>query len=450
MTLIETQSAVPTKASLTREYVTGGPLVWYGDRQRALPPYIDDLTWDLGDDLYERMDHDPMVNAAGNVLITGVLEESVGLLPAVDQQDQDGYDESKELVDFCNPILANLTIPLDDVCRDLLSAMKFGNRVAENVWAYDSTYTGKTQIILSALKVKPRSATAFVVDPYMNVLGLLGQVEGQQVTLPRERFAVLSFRPKDSDPRGSTIYRPAYNAWDLKQRTWPEYLRYLVQFASPSLFATTAENAGNEEITDSNGIPTGQYMTAVEALLSRMLAFQNGSAMAAPYGTLLKELWSQGNGEAFLKSFQLYNREIAMGIVSQTRALLESEFGSKADSQTANDVLTMLIRQLKRSICLMLKRDVLRLLVRYNFGPKLELLTPYVTLGETVQRDWAGDLLAAAKAGYGFHPSQLAALDERFNVPVRDINAVDEAAKTDTPPQPPNDPTDDGESEEEA
>lgn len=419
MTLATLPQSIQSKRDPTKEYVAGSPLGWYVARQQALPDYIDDLTLEFGDDLYDRMGNDPMVRACTTILRSGILEESATLLPAIDDADADGYAQSAELVPWCQAILDDLTIALDDVLFDMLGCLSYGNRVAEQVYAYDRTYSGKTELILQALKPKPRTATAFVVDPYLNVLGLLGQVDGRSVVLPRERFAVLTFRPKDSDPRGSTLLRAAYNAWDLKMRAWPEYLKYLVQFASPSLFGTTAEGADTEPAYDSNGQPTGEYISSEMALLTKLLQFQNGSAIAARFGTQIKEILSQGEGKAFLEAFRLFDRQIAMGIVGQTRALLEAEFGSKADSSTANDLLSTLVRQMKRSVCRMLRTDVLRPLVRYNFGPDAERLTPYATLGETEPQDWAARLNAAAGAGYLLDPSQWPGIDELLNLPPR-------------------------------
>ena len=432
------------RRDLTKEYVTGGPLLWYSSRQRLLPAYIDDLTAELGDDLYERMENDPMVRACLGVIKTGILEESVTLVPAIDDDTADGYQQSADLVDWCQAILDDLTIPLDDVLWDMLSCMAYGVRVAEQKYEIERTYTGQEQVVLCALKPKPRAAIGFAVDPYLNVLGLVGRRGGETSLLERDRFAVLTFRPKDSDPRGTTILRASYNAWDLKMRTWPEYLRYLVQFASPSIDGEVAPGAPDELEYNDAGDATGVTLTAEQAFLQKLLVFRNGSVIARPSGSKLTMLWSQGEGKAFLEAFRLFNREIATGIVYQTRALMEAEFGSKADSSTANDILTTLIRQLKRSVCRMLRTDVLRLLVRYNYGPEAEPLTPYASLGETEQQDWAGMMSAASQAGYTLDPSQFPGIDELLNLPPRDPEAAapsepDDADQDAQPQQPPED-----------
>lgn len=410
--MLDLTTRKPQQRDLVREQVAPFGM-WYGQRKQALPPFIDDLTAELGDDVYERMLRDPVVSAALNVLTSSVLAESVTIIPAIDDRDADGYQQSADLVPWCQAIIDNLDMAIDDVLFDMLNALALGNRVAEQVYHIDQSYSGKQEIVLRALKVKPRASTAFVVDEFLNTIGLLGYIDGKQTIVNRDRFAVMSFRPKDYDPRGQSILRSAYNGYELKMRMWPEYLKYLVQFASPSLFATVPEGASDEP--DGNG----GFVSAVDAMLSRLLAFQNGSAMAAPFGSTLKEITSQGEGKAFLEAFRLFDKQMVLGIIGQTRSILESEFGSRADSQTANDVLQTLIRQIKRSTARMLRRDVLRMLVRYNYGPECEVLTPYVTLGETEPQDWAARLGAAASAGYLLDPSQWPGIDELLNLPPR-------------------------------
>ena len=112
------------------EYVAGGSL-WRG--VQTLPRQIDDLTRDLGDDLYERMLIDPQVQACVNVLRASVLADGVTLSPAVTDEQADGYTKAVEIADFCTSVLADLSTPLADALWDLLSALPLGVRIAEQV-----------------------------------------------------------------------------------------------------------------------------------------------------------------------------------------------------------------------------------------------------------------------------------------------------------------------------
>jgi hypothetical protein len=121
------------RSTLATEYVSGGANLWSRSAYRTLPSAIDDITQDFGDDLYERMRLDATVTACLNVLRASIIEEGVRLAPAIDDPEADGYDLAQETEDFCEAVLADLAIPLDDVLWDLLDAILLGSRMAERI-----------------------------------------------------------------------------------------------------------------------------------------------------------------------------------------------------------------------------------------------------------------------------------------------------------------------------
>lgn len=441
-------------AALDQDYVVGGGFWWHkGNAARglALPWAIDDITQDFGDDLYDRMELDSQVASCDSGLRAAVLEDGVSLSPAVDDADADGYEQSAELVTFCEQNLDDLESELDDILWDVLGCMGRGNRVAEiDYHPFDrSPMPGRA--VLRDLVVKPREMTAFVVDPYMRTLGLLGRsldrpagvlpgaLIDPQITpnlLPREKFMIASFRPKNNDPRGSSIYRPAYNPWNMKMQAWQDYLKYLAQFATPIVVGKTAP--GVKDTTDPT---TGATIRAVDSLLTTLLSIHNSSAIALQNGSELDLLFSSGEGRAFLNALALFNEEITKAITTQTLATNEGEHQARAAATVHQDSLDTLVRQAKRSMCRMLRRDVLRNLVRYNFGDKAAQLTPKVSLGEVQAEDAAKMITAFSQAGYVVHASQFAGIDRRLSLPMRVIEPHEEAA---SPPVEPTEPPQDG------
>lgn len=436
------------RSTLATEYVAGGVGLWSRQALRTLPSAIDDITQDFGDDLYDRMDLDPVVHANKNVLKTAIIEEGLRLAPAVDDADADGYELANEIANFCQSVLNDLQIPLDDVLFDLLDAIQCGSKLAEEVYrAVPATSyvlpgtspISRTQdmLILSALKPKPRASTAFIVDAYMNVQGIaaarpgMGSVPQGLYAAPlrspnvlsRDKFAVLTFRPKNADPRGTSAFRPAYFPWFAKQQVWDEFLKYLAQFASPSIYAIASEASTKTGIlvTDASGTTTTR--PAGEVLRDTLLDFRNGTAMGLPYGTLVDTLQVAGDGQAFHNAFLHCDQQITVAILHQTRATMEAEHGSKADSETGQDILGTIQRQAKRSVCTMLRRDILRPLVSYNYGPDAaRRLTPNASLGSVEKQDFnafALAIAALAKVGY-LDPSQYAAIDQQLNLPARE------------------------------
>jgi hypothetical protein len=442
------QPAIPI---LRREIAIGDPAAHtFGRALRGLPWAFDDLTRDFGDDIYERMQLDAQVIACVNILRASIIEEGLRISSCQDDEAADGYALAAEIAGFCESVLGDLLLSLDDVLWDMLSAIALGSRVAEEVWdlvpatSYALPGTSpvkRTQdlLVLTALKPRPRHSTAFVVDAYNNVQGLLartttgggvlssgtfiGDAASVPNLFPRDKFAVLTFRPEHADPRGRPALRPAYTAWFAKMEIWQEFLRYLAQFASASVYAVASEDATKNGILVNNGDGTTTRTSAVEVLRDTLLAYKNGSVLAVPYGTILGALAVAGNGEAFHAGFELCDTQITMSILNQTLATREAKYQARASSETHQNTLVTLQRQAKRAVCAMLRRDVLKPLVGYNYGAgAARMLCPMVSLGEVEQFDFAATATAIAqlaRASY-IDPIQYAGIDSMLNLPPRD------------------------------
>jgi hypothetical protein len=438
------QGAKP-KAQLQKEYVAGGLFSW-PKLIRALPFYFDDLTRDFGDDIYERMLNDPQVDSCVEILKLAILAQGVHLLPSRKQLDPD-YKESVKYRDFCK---RNLECHLDQdfitgPLYDMLDALPLGNKIAEKVYYIPDKGEDKGLVCLRRLKVKPRRTVAFAVDPYLNVIGILGRLPGRggpalissiaveavkaEWFLPREKFAVLTYRPKNGDPRGTSCIRPAYNPWWLKTQVWPEYLKFLVQFASPSLIGTLSANAQRLPKVDPN---TGQfeldnqgnvvYVDPETAMLSMLLAFQNGTALVIPNDAKVNALEVRNQGDPFDAAIALFDRQIAKSILNQTLATEEAKFQARAAAQTHQDILGLPIRYGKKAVEAMIKRDICYYLLKYNYGKEIaDKYTPEVNLSETEAQDFPEFATAIAKLKHtGFlHHSQFEEIDSWLNLPQR-------------------------------
>ena len=437
------------KADLRSEYVSGSAVNWYGPYLRALPWAVDDISNDFGDDIYVRMLLDAQVRANDQIFRASVFEDGVRLMSAVQDEDEDGFDLAKTIADTMTVMLDELETPLADVLWNLGDAFALGNRMAELRYEH-KTILGKQVFAVAAAKVKPRRSTAFVVDSYSEVKGILamlptgfspvqigmaiGDLKDQPNVLPREKFAILTFRPNDSDPRGTSYLRPAYHPWWLKQQIIGEWLKYLTQFASPSLIGTTPEGSQAQPVADALGnlILDANGNAVVNspetAMLAALTSFRNGSALALKGGSTVQLVQSTGTGEAFLAALRWCDQQIAKAILTQTLATEEGEHQARAAASVHQDVLDTLIRQAKQSVVRMIVWDLLRPVIRYTFGEAALRFTPVVSLGQTEQTDFASEAEAVAKlwsAGY-LGNSQRADIDKRLGLPERDI-AYDEA-----------------------
>lgn len=434
---------VTIRVDPTQQYTAGSRLQWYQSIPRALPWALDDVSTDFGDDIYERMLLDSQVRAQVNVLKSGILDTGVHLTSAIDDKTDPEYDAAAALVTEIEAMLDDLSPDLDAILWDMLDAIALGNRMAEQVYGLGARTDGGTEYRLVRLAVKPRESVAFVVDAYMTVLGILGRIPGQPFgvqqgmlltsldttpnVLPRSKFAVLTIRPHDSDPRGTSVLRPAFDAWNAKTQLKREYLKYLSQFATPSLIGYTAENAQPYYLTnpdgsyqlDGNGNPLVQ--TPEAAMLAALQAFANGTATAFPFGAKVQPLQTSGNGEAFQNAFGWYDQQITKAILHQTLATEEGEHQSRAASGTHKDILDTVIRQCKRPVERMIERDILHTYLALNGMQDRLHLCPTVSLGTISQEDipqrWAA-VAALHKANY-LHKSQYAEIDSMIGLPER-------------------------------
>ena len=253
-----------THADRQAEYVSAGGPYWYANALSSLPHPIDDVTLEFGDDLYARMLHDAQLSSLVNVFKTGVLEDGVTFSAAVAEGDPD-HAAATELAEWCAWVFGTLDTAVDEALWDMMDAVPFGNRVAELVYRHAPGPDGTEQLLLKKIATKPRRMTAFVVDAFNNLVGLLGAIPGEAfyvqagqlvdpATMPnfidREKFAVLTFRAQNNDPRGRSICREAYDPWYVKQQIKVEYLKYIAQFSVPFLIGYTGPDADDEPVYD--------------------------------------------------------------------------------------------------------------------------------------------------------------------------------------------------------
>ena len=425
----------PSLDRLRREYVAGGGWAWYGQVARTLPNAIDDVTTDFGDDLYDRMLFDPQISAVNTVWKASILESGLNLTSAIRSRSDVDYDLASEIADEAAHMIQEFDGTLDDVLWNMLDCVAFGNKVAEQTYRMQGARKdGRKILVLDKLKVRPRRSTVFAVDIYLNMVGLLIRVPPNASPwsstmmfgpddepfnlLPPHKFVILNNKPKDNDPRGTSILRPAYSAWWRKQQIVPEYLRYLSQFAGPSLIGYVGPDASPQP-DPSN---PGTVITAEQIMLGALQALRNGTAAAFPFGAKVDPLIMQGDGAAFLRAIDHCDQQITKAVLTQELATEEGKHMARAAAEVHQDVLDTLIRQGKLAFGTQIRNQLLKRWVSYNWGDKAAHLAPKVGLGKIVLRDspalWGS---AAQLMGQGYlAPSQMQQLDEQIGLPVRD------------------------------
>jgi hypothetical protein len=432
------------KADPTKEYVSGGAYYWLTQFLRTLPHYIDDVTRDFGDDLYDRMLQDPKVSQCMEAVRYDALSQGLTLSPAV-QKGEKYYDKAVEIRDFCQRVLDAMETPLiEEVLDPLMDAVAYGNAVAEKIYHVPKYGPLAGYLTLKAIKHKPRRSYAFVVDAYNNIAGLLGRladefspmlVEGAMVStslpnfLPRDKFVIARFRPRGGDPRGRSLLRPAYTPWWLKQQGYPGYLKFMAQWATPSLIGTTGENAAPEqEIDPDTGEPLFDDLTDMpklktpeQAMAEQLAAFQSGSYLVVPFGSTVTPIEIEGAGSPFGDFNGWCDSQMELAITLQALATSEGTHMARAAAEVHQDTMGFAVQVVKGTYERLVERDMLRQIVELNFGEKWCWLTPKASLSETEQHDFPSEGKVVAdlwENGY-LDVSQLPEIDARLGLPER-------------------------------
>jgi hypothetical protein len=418
------------KVDPAREYVAGGgggfPLVG----QQVLAKGVDDLSRDLGLNVYEAMLHDSTVASAVAILITGVLSGEFQLLPAIRAEDHElvvpgsereqAIQQAQEIRDFCQRNIDRLNQPIKMICHELLYSMVLGCKLAEKVFEQGEGEDAD-KLVLKIVRTKRNAAWEFVVEPTGDVVAIRAMTfDLGQRDLPPEKFLIVSWMPRDGDPRGRSILRPAYNGWNLKINLFKHYNKYLEKFGCPTIIGVCPADARDEaELTD-NGVPTGRLITPTEAMAQMLARLDGGSYAAVPFGASIHPIQPNNNGNAFLQAFQLFKTEILEAILITSRSVMPARHSSKADSETAQDTVGQILLYGREMLEDVFHDQLFWQLVMVNYGKdKADLYTPHVSLGAVEHQDIATVALAYHAIGYAIDPMQLPAIDAKLGLPVR-------------------------------
>lgn len=446
------------------EYVSGGGNSWLtANFLKSLPRYVDDVTADFGSDLYDRMLNDAQVASMFRLLRLSVVGNDYKLLGQVSDKNRQDYGISQEITDFCARNLKSLDTEFITILLSMLEALGYGNKVAEITYTECNKGQDAGKICLRSIKVKPRDVYLFVIDAYYNLVGILGLLPGTSNTiigynliavskdgtnlpanfLPRDKFWVYSFSPKDNDPRGTSLLRPAYSGWFAKQQSWQDYLKYLSQFGSPSLIAKLPPATESQNLFDSDNNLVVDPTTGLPLRLDARLAyedtlagFRNGSFMVIPSDAEVQALTVPNGGGEFQNAFSFFNTEIMQAITSQSLGTSEGQHNARAASETHIGVLDRLVAYCKETLCNSFEKDVLYNLVFCNYGQDAaDMYTPELVLPDIEQKDFVGyanGISALVKYSY-LDKSQYQGIDAMLGLPPRDPDSL---LEIDIPMQP--------------
>jgi len=399
--------------------VTESPLV---AGYRGLPQSIDDAERDFGLDIYDRMCNDPVVAAVINGLKRLCLADGFAIQSACPDL-ADGADSAqKKIFDECAEICGFITETvdnLDETDRDLLvtldemlDSFSHGNRLSEVTWQYCEYGNWKGKLILEGIRPKPRQNFLYVVDESARLLGAMAKLSGgygalrtgligtpatRDNILPKDRLFLMTVNPKNGDPRGRSLLRPAYNPWKRRQIVDPEEVKYLVQFGGGMITAECGSDSSEYEVTLPDGTTRKLKNTEfVTQILSQMGG--NGGVGAFPEGTKITVHTGGASGSnAFKFAFDRAAREIVMAVMTTARAIMEAEKSSEKDTNAALDIVKAIVGYWRTVLASAVRRQVFRPLIAANFGDdRARTQAPFINFTAGSVPDFASNASAVS------------------------------------------------------
>lgn len=411
-----------------------------------------------GDRVYDLISLDPVAGGSVDLLVYATLANDPQVVPrhkprpgrATDDPERAAKEElSREVADYVSWTLEHLETPIQEADAQLTrEALEYGCSIAELVWDVPESGPYAGTLVLKRIKPKPRRSWSFAVDAFWNVVGILASnvtltaLGGWQL-LPREKFVVRTWGPRGSDPRGTSIYDRAAEAWNFRAQLLTPYFKFCMRHASPRPFAKLSQ----ESITflgtaDDGSYDPNQNVLAANKMLTVLLNWINGQAAVVGEKDDIIIPDPKTDGQAFNLAMDYGRREIVLAILLQARATMEAQHSSKADGESSQDLMGNLIRFLRKWDSHSIEWDVLYKIVEYRYGKDVaDEHTPCFDLGEVEHQDVVEFVKALAKIGVKALPSQLPELFAMAGLPVPDMDEIDQQeAKADAANQAANQP----------
>jgi hypothetical protein len=397
----------PQPVKNDREYVSGSRGIIRAKSKQALSQSIDSLTRQFGWQVYDAMLCDPIVSGAFDILRLGILGSEMQMSPTHKKATPDAEDtpetiRSKEIADFDTRLIASFDRDWTAFLWEALEALAYGNKLAEKVYRLEDCGEDKGRLVFETIKFKPRWTWLFVTDGRFNVLGIMAWTADETgvTVLPRDKFAIFTCQSRDGDPRGTSVLRAAYESWNEKVLLWPDYQKFRTRFGNPKPIGTTAEGERARPPLDANGKSiAGTIPVSPQEYLVELLAeWSNDAVIAVPHGTEIDLCEPKGDGKLYREAVDLFNREIVHAILKNARTTLEAEHGSKADSESAQDVTGMAIRLYRRFLSDFVRREIIMPANELNFGKEdARKYTPHPTFADIEHQDFEATAGAFAK-----------------------------------------------------
>lgn len=337
--------------------------------------------------LMRRMMRDPWLGFAFVLLTALVLEGEHRILPAVGDLPPDASASQRSdarmaqrFADELTDIVANLKRPFRRTLKYAMEAIPFGHKLAEVEWALQAGL-----LVFVDVAPKPRTNYDLHVDS-ANLLKFVrpkNAVDGASDVYPESIF-IFSWDGRDDHPAGTPACERAYEAWYRKNCAKPVETKSLTVYAGGISWAE-ADKEAKPTVTrkDADGKEEQVYVTQIVAQESAKI--KTGRVGAFPPGWTYKNLPPANSFGAFDSTYDRCDREMVTAFFVAARAVMEARFGSRADSNTAEGMVSSIRDWIRAELCEGVRKQLFAAYVRANYGEQYVRLAPIYAI-ETEER----------------------------------------------------------------
>jgi hypothetical protein len=379
---------------------TGGEYFDFSSLQNSVlypDPFAPEFSWAEGflpASIVTQMLRHPKVAQSENNLIAAILGDGGRVIPAVDPSDE-RFEKAREIADFCAWCLRNMRGSWYGTARQFLQAVYRGNRVAAiSCRDEEDSSKYKNKRVLDELQLWPNGSYEFYEDDYGRVVYLSLHVgEKEREDWPRGKFAVLTYRPVDDNPYGTTNLAACYEPYYEDVQAVAEEFAYAATFGGPSVIiyaAPTPEGQLKEEPFDLyylDGTPVmsdGEHKqgTSVEQNAIMFTEYRARSIWSLEGGSKVEIAEARRGGSDLFENIRERANRTIVAVIMGTDQITESATKDSGRNTEAGEAVTSLgITDGKRALEEMVENDLFCLLVEMNYGASFLDLLPFFDLG---------------------------------------------------------------------
>ncbi len=300
----------------------------------------------------------------------------------------------------------------DQLTAGLLDATLKGFAVGEVLWALDGA-----RVIAREVRMRDQRRFAFTEDLALRLLTRERSIEGER--LPERKFIIHRFGAKDGSPYGLGLGHKLFWPVFFKRQDITFWLTFADKFGSPTAIGK---------------YPTGTTPSEQDTLLSALKAISQDAGIIVPDGMLVELLEASraGSIDTYEKLARYMDEQISECVLGETLTTNIGQAGSRAASETHNDVREELARADADLLSDTLNATLVRWIVDYNL-PGAGYPTVYRVFEEP--EDLA-KRAAVDKALHemGYEPESIEQINETYGGKWRKRTAPPVAPASDMPP----------------